>query len=117
MARIKEVSDRGGSEEEGSGPTSIRSLEEQRRRAVDRGLRSCIIEALSELDLEGSTEVLLDALDHRDPAIRADAALALGTIGAPQTTAALTRRLSDPDARVRKSAAMALGLIVFLPRP
>jgi hypothetical protein len=64
-------------------------------------------------DLSGPQ--LLRGLQHRDPAVRARVALALGRIGVTrgQVIDQLERRLSDPSATVRRSATFALRLLVL----
>lgn len=52
---------------------------------------------------------LLDALDHRESAVRAQATRALGRLERPAHTDALEGRLRDPAPEVRVEAANALG--------
>jgi hypothetical protein len=52
---------------------------------------------------------LAGMLSDPDPAVRASAAAALGSLGGPEAAAALTGALGDQDASVRMSALSALG--------
>ena len=54
---------------------------------------------------------LAGALRDQDPAIREQAALALGILNARSTLPALTNALRDPDAGVRGAAATAIGKV------
>src|SRR5581483_10113897 len=55
--------------------------------------------------------VFADAFEHRDPAVRRQAALAAGRIGDGAALEGLERLLSDTAATVRAAAAFALGML------
>ena len=91
-------------------------LEAALRSGDARLCRECA-DLLGRLSDPRSAAVLLEALGHADPAIRAHSALSLGLVsrsaGAPRpaTVRSLMDALQDPAERVRKAAARALGLI------
>jgi len=68
---------------------------------------------IERLQERGNVEKLIDALDfERDPDVRADAARALGELGADEALEPLLTLLSDDEvAEVRSAAAKALGQI------
>lgn len=77
----------------------------------DRSVDVCI-SAAKELGLRGETagmEYLTKALRNESPKLRKEAAVALGEINNPQSTAALISSLHDPVIDVRIAAVNALG--------
>ena len=87
----------GGCHCQESTATTLRQVQELEARRVRPGSR------------------LLRGLQHRDPAVRARVALALGRIGVTsgEVLDQLERRLSDRSAAVRRSAVFALRLLVL----
>lgn len=71
---------------------------------VDPGLRDVV-----ELQLDRDGAGLVERLGSEDPRIRARAALALGSVQAPESAEALIELLKDPEPGVRREAAFALG--------
>ena len=67
------------------------------------------LRAIVELQTARDTFALVTLLADADPAVRARAAFALGSVRAPVAGPALVALLSDPNARVREDAAFALG--------
>jgi hypothetical protein len=67
-------------------------------------------EAMQALQLQGSAPLII-ALSHSRPAVRENAARALGIMRAVSATNALTSALRDPDPRVREEAKRALDAI------
>ncbi len=67
------------------------------------------LQALVEAQTRRDTSALVDALTDADPAVRARAALGLGSVQAPEAVPALVLLLTDSDARVRRHAAFAIG--------
>jgi hypothetical protein len=58
---------------------------------------------------EEAVPLLIDSLRHRDPQMRASAALVLGNLAHPRSLAPLAAVVDDPDEMVRFRAAYALG--------
>jgi HEAT repeat protein len=66
---------------------------------------------VAKLEAKRDVEGLLEALRHKDPGIRQDAALALGRIGDARAVDPLAYRLWDVDRDVKRAAAEAMAAI------
>ena len=60
---------------------------------------------------------LIEALEHKEPRVREQAALALGQIGHASSIAALLTAQKDKDSRVQKAAMLALARVSFGAKP
>ena len=78
-------------------------------RAPDGLLARADLQALVDAQVRRSAGPLVEALNAADPATRARAALALGSVESGVAADALTRALQDPEPAVRADAAFALG--------
>lgn len=85
-------------------------------RALNKGLEEGEVEEsrkaalmLAALPPEAVLPVLLKALDYKRPAVRANAAWALGLVGDTKALPDLIKRLWDEDIEVRREAILALG--------
>ena len=67
------------------------------------------LQALVDAQVERDAGALIAALEDPDPAVRARAAFALGSVQDPVALPALLRALEDPEPGVRADAAFALG--------
>jgi HEAT repeat protein len=76
-------------------------------------VRCCAARALGRLDPRDAIDPLVRGLQDLDPAVRREAARALGQFGtkAAEVAPALTGLLEDPEATVREEAEQALALI------
>ncbi len=81
----------------------------QTGRAADGLLDRPARQALVDAQIERDASALVAALEDPDPAVRARAALALGSVQDPAAVRQLTAALEDSDPRVRADAAFALG--------
>ena len=72
-------------------------------------LHSPLLQSVVELQEARDAPPLVRLLKHRDPAVRARAAFALGSVQDPGAAAELTAMLGDEVATVRADAAFALG--------
>lgn len=74
------------------------------------GVQQSAADALAKIGV-AAVPTLLEALENKDPTVRARAASALARMGPTASSAvpALTKALSDPDEDVRRNAARALG--------
>ncbi|MDX1420091.1 MAG: HEAT repeat domain-containing protein, partial [Rubricoccaceae bacterium] len=78
-------------------------------RAHDGLLERPDLQRLVELQVRRRGDSLVDALGSPDPAVRARAAFALGSVQDPAAVPALLALLDDPEPGVRADAAFALG--------
>ncbi|MGH7571505.1 MAG: peptidylprolyl isomerase [Gemmatimonadota bacterium] len=90
-------------------PPDALSSSEEWGRATDGLLHSPVLQALVDAQIERDAGTLVAALDDPDPAVRARAAFALGSVQDPAAASELIAALEDPDPRVRADAAFALG--------
>jgi peptidylprolyl isomerase len=94
---------------EGSGSAIPARVPEHR--PGDGLLGNPALQAVVEAQVRRSTEVLVRFLGDPQPAVRARAAFALGSVQAPEAVPALLTVLSDTSAGVRRDAAFALGQV------
>ena len=85
-------------------------------RVLNKGLEEGAVEesrqaalSLAALPKEAVLPVLLKALDYKRPAVRANAAWALGIVGDTRALPGLIERLWDKDLEVRRESILALG--------
>ncbi|HXV76736.1 MAG TPA: HEAT repeat domain-containing protein, partial [Candidatus Polarisedimenticolaceae bacterium] len=72
--------------------------------------RRNVLDAIRRLGDPASTEVLIDLVDNGPPALRDDAAHALGAIDTPEAKAVLLARLDLPDPRARRGVVLGLQI-------
>lgn len=78
-------------------------------RPEDRLLERPALQAVVDAQVERDGDALIRALGDTDPAVRARAAFALGSVQEVGAVPALLELLRDPEQRVRADAAFALG--------
>ena len=69
------------------------------------------VAVLSELGGEGSVELIMSTLAHKDARVRKEALLALAKVGGEDAGQLAYGMLEDPDADVRLAAATAAGAL------
>ena len=91
------------------GPTGAGTTDDRLGRPLDGLLLRPELHAIVDLQVRRSGDVLAEALRDPDPAVRARAAFALGSVQSPSAVAALREALGDAVPAVRADAAFALG--------
>ena len=74
-----------------------------------------VVGVLQQIEGEQATQLLIEAADDREPAVRADALLALGLRRDAAGAAVVERHLRDPDRKARRSAALACNAVCASP--
>lgn len=94
-----------------SGPARAAALAslEAATRSPDVALATAAIAALAQWGDAASTPTLVDRLEDRAPAVRRQAATALGTVDGPEARAALRRAMRSPEHAVAVAATAVAG--------